>query len=202
VLIERLLPQFADPEKAKVAITIQVDKEKVSATTVSELHAASDLPAKVAKFEITITEHDGAARIFYLWSKGPTGSPSAIANGESEAWAAGAIETARVFFARHRVPFYWAAGVPMGVITFMASLWFVGASLQNWKAAHFVPWSWIAAYGSVVAVKLLHGQISECQLVLRETESPLTRALPGLGFVVALASLVVAILAWLLPRAP
>jgi hypothetical protein len=204
VLIGKLLAQFANPEKASVAISVQIDSEKVTATSVAELRAAADLPAQVTKFSIAINEELlGPRRVVYVWSE-PLGSPTPriSASGDSEAWAAGAIETAKVFFARHRRPFSWASVIPMGFFFFIATLMILGGTLQAWKAGHWIPWNWCAGYLALFALKLVHPRVSECQLVLRDTESPLTRALPLLGFVVALASLGVAILAWLLPRAP
>lgn len=204
VLIEKLVAQFSDPAKASVTISVQIDNEKVSVKSVAELQSAHDLPARVAKFSISIWEDPAGPNRHVNVSSSPLASntPRVAATGESEAWAAGAIETARVFFARHRRSLHWASGIPMGFIMFMATMVMIGTGLQAWKASHWIPWSWAAGYLAIFSLNLLYPRLAQCQLVLRDTENPLTRALPALGFVVALASLIVAILAWLLPRAP
>jgi hypothetical protein len=204
VLIDKLLTQFANPAKANVAISVQLNKEKVTAASVAELEEATDLPARVTEFSIAINEEIlGPRRVVYVWSKTfASKTPRVTAIGESEAWAAGAIETTKVFFARHRRPFSWVSRIPMGMVAFTATLLLLWAGAQTWKAGQPIPWSWVAGYLALLSLDLVHVRVAECQLILRESESRLTRALPMLGLVVALASLGVAILAWLLPRTP
>lgn len=112
LLWDRLLDLFAERDKVHASITVELGNEKFDFDHPADMLECSDLPPTVRNFSFHLS-HAGR-RVTIGASSFVAARPEVRATGDTEAWCAGAVETASSFLDRHRVWYHWFLVAPVG----------------------------------------------------------------------------------------
>ncbi|MFZ1546775.1 MAG: hypothetical protein WAT12_06700 [Candidatus Nitrotoga sp.] len=113
VLIERLRALFTEPENVRYSIDIELKSEKLTFDSIGELKAYAPLKGRVTEFYVRLYHSPRSIRISTIGMPFDRRS-SVSADGESEAWCAGAIETVQSFVQSHKLWYHWFVSAPIG----------------------------------------------------------------------------------------
>src|SRR3990172_2996886 len=112
LLRERLVALFKDPSSVHCSLTLELPSETLRFDTFEELKNHQGLPSTVTNFSLWLME---GGRHITIETVGIIGSkPQVRVEGESDAWCAGAVETAFIFFTQHKAPYNWFIAAPIG----------------------------------------------------------------------------------------
>lgn len=112
LLWERLVGLFNDPSKVHCSLTFELPSETLKFDSIEEVKNHQGLPSMVTNFSLWMMEgerHISIRTVGFINSK-----PQVSVSGESEAWCAGAVETAFAFFTQHKAPYNWFISAPIG----------------------------------------------------------------------------------------
>jgi hypothetical protein len=202
VLWNRIIAVFGPGEPDGALIKISLQSEELEFRMLDELHNNAELKGRVTKFSLHFYQGRRILNVF-------PGSlfnavPFVFAQGETEAWCAGAVEVVYSFLQSHRLWYHWfvswAVGIFISVLLFASSA--LALLLPN--SPPFPRWIVLAWLSSLVALSVLHlaRAILLPSSVLRVTneEGFFRRHVAELSLVVALISAVLTVVGWFFRR--
>ena len=200
-LIDKLLSLFPEG-KCHTSITIKTNNEEFSFEAAHEVANVRELPDRVTSFSLRISEGD---RRLFFYPGGFMGSAARItAVADSEAWCAGAIETALQFFRQNRTWYSWFRGWPIGallLLNFNTPFIMAALGLSSRFVAPNVLITWIVSL--LIAFTLYSGRgrlLPSAILEIRRTESIIRRYISELTLLVSLLALILTIIGWFIKK--
>lgn len=116
----RLTTLFKDPKNVVVCIEIDLPNQTLKFDSVEQLMQFPGLHGKVTRFSFSIAE---TGRSVFISARRFLGSrPYVYALGESEAWCAGAVESAQSFVESNSLWYHWFVITPIGWMLFLINL--------------------------------------------------------------------------------
>ncbi len=191
----RLTTLFENPEDTFASLEITLPAEKLEFKSVEELREYSGLQGSVTNFSLWLSQ--GGRRISIRSSSYFASRSEVSASGESEAWCAGAIETAYTFFMSTKLWYSWFVTAPLGwLLLLCVSAPNIISLLLPKDQAPSKP-TFLAWFGITLALALLYffkGKLLPSSvLVVTQRESFVRRHAAELSLVVAIASLILAV---------
>lgn len=198
VLFDRLRALFPESEDIHCSIDITLKSEKLEFESVAELKQYELLRGEITKFSLWLS---GGGKRVSLRSSGFLGGRGAIsAKADSEAWCAGALETAISFLQSHRLWYHWFISSPLGwVLSAFAyiptiSLAFLPKGTVIEKP---VVYAWIAITATLAVLyvarsRLLPGSV----LVFSKEDGFVQRYAAQLSLLIAVISAVLTVVGW------
>lgn len=198
VLWNRMIAVFGpgDPDGALIKISLR--SEALEFRTPDELRNYAELKGRVTKFSLHFYQGRRILNVFPGSLVNPV--PSVFAQGETEAWSAGAVEVVYSFLRSHRLWYHWFVSSPMAVLIFVVTLSSSAALVLLPKSPAFPRWIVLAWFSTLIVFNLLYlaRAILLPSSVLRITneESFVRRHIAELSLVVALLSVVLTVVGW------
>lgn len=199
VLIERLRVLFPEPEETRCHVDIKLKSEKLTFDSVEELKSYSLLRGRITDFSIWVS--NSPRRIWISTAGLLFDSRSTVhAEGESEAWCAGAIETVQSFVETRKLWYHWFLSAPIGwllvAVTYLPLLYFSflpkGTVVEKTVVA-----GWVGAMLTLFLLWLGRGRLLPGAILrVTEEEGFLRRRAPELTLLIALASATLTIAGW------
>lgn len=202
LLWDRLLDLFAEKDKVLASITVELGNEKFDFERPSDLLTCSDLPATVKNFSLYLS-HAGR-RVTIGASSFVAARPEVRATGDTEAWCAGAVETAAAFLDRHRVWYHWFLVAPVGWLLLLCTYGVMFGSIfapKDLKLPPTVAVGWATL--TVVLLVLFFSRaklLPVCSLEVRNEPSYLRRYAGELTLIVAVVSAVLTVVGWFVAK--
>lgn len=198
VLWNRMIAVFGPGEPDGAQIKISLPSEALEFRTPDELRNYAELKGRVTKFSLHFYQGRRILNVFPGSLVNPV--PSVFAQGETEAWPAGAVEVVYSFLRSHRLWYHWFVSsltiVPIFVLTLASS----AALVLLPKSPPFPLWIVLAWFLTLTALNLLHlaRAILLPSSVLRITneESFVRRHIAELSLALALLSAVLTLVGW------
>ena len=201
LLWSQLRKLFDSEDRVYETFDVSLPKVRLEFKSIEELKSCTDMPAKVSSFTLYL---HGGARTLHLRSGGMFSSPALISvRGETEAWCAGAVETAYAAIERRKAWYAYLRSAPSGIVYFGLVVVFILAA--QFLAPHqklslwiVIPWS----VGTVISLILWLGRdfMPAGVLVLRDKESFIARHGWELTLLVGLISAIAAIAGMFIKR--
>jgi hypothetical protein len=202
VLWSRISALFGENEGIYGSIEIVLPAETLTFNSAQELRESGLLRGRITNFRLWMSL--GVKNVSVRIPSAVASRAQVSAEGETEAWCAGAVETVYSFLAAHRVWYHWFAGVPIyGIILIMTfATWVMTAALpDNVRLPGAFVASWLAALLALVFVLVFRSRLLPAAAIQSQSDdSFLRRHLGEISLVIALLSLIVGLLTWLLPR--
>ncbi|MDE2179878.1 MAG: hypothetical protein KGJ40_03400 [candidate division NC10 bacterium] len=202
LLWNRLLELFADKDKVHASITVELGNEKFDFDRPADLAECADLPATVNNFYLYMS-HAGR-RVTVGANSFVAARPEVRATGDTEAWCAGAVETAVAFLDRHRVWYHWFLVAPVGWLL-LVCIYGVALAMafapRDTKVPTAVAIGWAAL--TVVLLVLFFSRaklLPVCALEVRDEPSFLRRYAGELTLLVAAISAVLTVVGWFVSK--
>ena len=197
-LLERLLILFAHPEKVYCSITITLPAESLEFSTIKELKQYGQLRGRITKFSLWMSQDNRRITI----RSGPGfGFPAmAAARAETEAWCAGAIETAYSFLRSHRVWYHWFLSVPIGwpLVLIMNTPALGLLFLPNEPSLRGLLWTACLAVSIPLAILYFAKAtfLPSCSLRMTEEEGFIRRYAAELTFIIGIITALLTVIGW------
>lgn len=199
VLIDRLRALFTEPQDVRCSIDIRLKSEKLSFDSVSELKAYPALKGRATEFAIWVSQ---SPRRIWISSAGVLfdSRSSVNAQGESEGWCAGAIETVLSFVHPHKLWYHWFVSAPIGwillAVAYLPAVYFSflpkGSIVEKTVVA-----GWVGATVTLFVLWLGRSRLLPASVLrITDDESFIRRHGPELSLLIALASAVLTIVGW------
>lgn len=202
VLWGRLTALFENHEKIYSSIDIQLPSETLEFSNIEELKQYSNLKGEIRKFSLTLSR---SGRRISIRSSGFF-EPQAVVRttAETEAWCAGAIETAYSFLQSHKVWYHWFVSAPIGwILIFLANIP-TAAVLLLPKGSTIDKIAYIAWLATLIALGILYvfrGKLFPAAVLrITDEESFIRRHSAELSLVIALLSAVLTVVGWYLGK--
>ena len=198
VLFDRLLALFPEPEDVHCSIDITLKSEKLEFESVAELKRYESLKGEITKFSLWLSRGD---KRISLRSSGVFGGRGAIsAKADSEAWCAGALETASSFLQSHRLWYHWFISSPLGwVLSAFAyiptlSMAFLPKGTVIEKPVVF---AWVAITATLAVLYVARSRLLPASvLVFSKEEGFIQRNAAQLSLLIAVISAVLTVVGW------
>jgi hypothetical protein len=202
LLWERLVALFNDPSRVHGSLTLELPTETLKFANFGELKNHDKLPPTANKFSLLLME--GERHIFIGTSGIVSSKPEVSVGGESEAWCAGAVETAFVFFVQHKASYNWFIAAPIGWLLVLLTY---GAGLASSFLAKDVKVPLPAFVGwlsLVVTFTLLYALRAKLfpmtVLSIRNTDGFFRRHVAELTLLVAVVSALLTVIGWFIAK--
>lgn len=198
VLFDRLLALFPEPEKVHCSVDLNLKSEKLEFDSIAELRQYSSLKGQITKFSLWLSQ--GNKRIT-LRSSGVFGGRGAIsAKAESEAWCAGAIETATSFLQLHRLWYHWFISSPLGwVLSAFAYIPIVSGAFLP-KGTYIekpIVYAWVAITATLALLYVARARLLPASvLVISKEDGFFQRNAAQLSLLIAVISAVLTVIGW------
>ena len=128
LLVDKLVATFPDPKTVHQSIDVNVsEQETLSFNNTSEFQSCTTLPESITRFHISLLQ--GSQSVGLRSSEYQT--CSVHADGESEAWCAGAVEVALSFLSPHKVWYHILAAQPLVLRVLLMSIFVVSAAFAT-----------------------------------------------------------------------
>ena len=194
----RLVALFEDPERVYISFEITLSSEKFEFKSLDELKQYSGLQGSVTNFSLWFGQADRhislrSSRIF-------SSRPQVSATGETEAWCAGAVETAYSFLLANKLWYSWFVTAPLGWVVLLCACApavssFLFPKVKSPSVPTFLAWLGITATLAILYIskdRLLPASV----LVITQKDGFLRRHAAELSLIVAIASLVLTVIGW------
>ena len=200
ILCQRLQALFDPSKKVLMHIDLKLASEKLSFETVDEIRAHTELKGTFSDFSVWLTQ--GESRIWLRSKSAFGGLPSVSATAATEAWCAGAVETAYAFASSNRVWYYWLAQWPLGLML-------SGLVVLNWaflvigkgKLSTSMGIALFLAFLTFLILYIARSTVlPAATLRLSEETSFLRRNAAELSLLVATLSIVLTIVGWFVAK--
>jgi hypothetical protein len=198
VLFDRLLALFPEPENVHCSVDLNLKSEKLEFSSAAELRQYGLLRGEITVFSLYLAQ--GGKRIS-LRSSGVFGGAGAItAKAESEAWCAGAIETATSFLQSYRLWYHWfyssLVGWMLYAITFI-SMFSIATLPRTTHIPKPILYAWIAVTATVAILYFARSRLLPASILLVSKEdSFLQRNAAQLSLLIAVISAVLTVIGW------
>jgi hypothetical protein len=126
------------------------------------------------------------------------------ATADTEAWCAGAVETARAFLFTYRPWYHWFLSLPLG---WMLLILFNAPMIYSWflpkgeKLEALLLWAWLIAFSVLGFLWAFRAQLfPSSQLVVTEDETWIRRHSAEISLVMGVVSAILAIVGWFVKK--
>jgi hypothetical protein len=199
LLWQKCLALVPDDGKTWSYLSVELPNEKLTFDSYEEFAAAEELPAKIYSYTLTVSASSGNRMT--LWGSF-MGAPRVTADGESEAWCAGAIETVAAFTYSHRTWYWWISKAPLlamaavlGIAGPIGALLAPFAMPKGTTLPFSINLGALTLAGALVLMFFARGNLFPPGAITVRKESSFLRRYTGeLGLVVAALSLVVTVI--------
>ena len=202
VLWNRMIAVFGPSEPDGAQIKISLGSEVLEFRAPDELRGYAELKGRVTKFSLHFYQGRRILNVFPGSLVNPV--PSVYAQGETEAWSAGAVEVVYSFLRSHRLWYHWFVSSAMTLLIFVTILGSSAALVLLPKSPAFPQWVVLAWFSTLFALNLLHlaRAIILPSSVLRITneESFVRRHIGELSLVLVLVSPVLTVVGWFIRK--
>lgn len=124
LLVDKLIATFPDPKTVHQSIDVNVsEQETLSFKNTSEFQSCAILPESITRFYIYLSQDSQSI----ILRSSEYGTGSVHANGESEAWCAGAVEVTLSFLNQHKAWYHIMAAQPSIVRALILSIFTISA---------------------------------------------------------------------------
>lgn len=200
VLVSRLLALFDEQDKVNITIRVVLKNEKLSFDSIDELAAYQGLSGHITDFSVWLSHYISGHRVLISSGSMFDSRSTVSAEGESEAWCAGAIETVQSFVQTHRLWYHWFVVAPIGWLLFVLGNAPTVAFQFMAKGAVIdktIVVAWLAIVITLFVLWIGKGQLLPSS-VLRVTEDEgfIRRHASELSLLIALASAILTIIGW------
>ena len=202
VLWNRMIAVFGPGEPDGAQVKISLRSETLEFRTPDELRGYAELKGRVTKFSLHFYQGCRILNVF----PGSLGNPvpSVFAQGETEAWSAGAVEVVYSFLRSHRLWYHWFVSGPMVMFIFVLALVSSVVVQLLPKSPVFPRWIILAWFSTLMALIVLYlaRAILLPSSVLRITneEGFVRRHIGELSLVLALLSAVLTVVGWFIRK--
>ena len=198
VLWNRMIAVFGPGEPDGVFIKISLRSEELEFRTVDELRSYTELKGRVTKFSLHCYQGRRILNVFPGSLLNPV--PYVYAQGETEAWSAGAVEVVYSFLQSHRLWYHWFVSGPVVVFIFVLALVSSVVIQLLPKSPVFPSWivlAWLSTLLALTVIGLARAILLPSS-VLRITneEGFVRRHVAELSLVLALLSAVLTVVGW------
>ena len=198
----RLAALFEKPEDVYARLDVDQPSEKLEFKSIEDLKQYPRVRGRLTKFSLWLSQGD--RRVVVDSSTLLRSRREVRATAESEAWCAGAIETAYSFLQSNRLWYAWFLTAPIGwlllVLLYTPTLaYLVMPKGQLLSKAVFLAWLGVTLTFSLLyfaKARLLPGGI----LVVTQEDSFLRRHTSEITLVVAILSLLLTVVGWFLAK--
>lgn len=198
-LLDKLASLFPDA-KCSSSITITLKNQDIQFESVDEIRQTRELPDRVTSFHVWVSH--GKQRVSFHPGPGGFAGPAAfiIAEGDNEAWCAGAIETASQYFQQNRAWYSWFRGWPLGVLGLLVAYALPFLMVIGGLSLVLTPKiviSWLVALLVLGALYFGRGfLLPSAMLEIRLTESMIERHASELTLLISVLALLLTIIGW------
>lgn len=202
VLWDRMIAVFGPGEPDGAFVKISLRSEELEFRTPDELRNYAELSGRVTKFSLYV--YQGRRILSVFPGSLPTPVPFVFAQGETEAWSAGAVEVVYSFLQSHRIWYHWFVAVP--TVIFISVLMFVSSVVLQLLPESPASLRWIVLAWLSTLLALLGLYFAKAILlpssILRITneEGFVRRHLGELTLVLALLTLALTVVGWFIGK--
>lgn len=198
-LVDRLLALFDDPSRVDLTIDIQLPSEQLQFSSVEELREYKSLPPQLTSFSLWLSR--AGRRVWFRSARSPFSPAEVSAKAESEAWCAGAIDTAHSFVAARKLWYHWFVSAPIGWLLFgLGNLPTVALALlpSGYTFGRVVLFAWVGVFLALFLLYFGREKVFPSGLIrLRESDGGFVRKhVAELSLAIALVSAVLTVVGW------
>lgn len=203
VLWVRIVNLFNDAYPIYCNLSIELTTETLNFFSFEEFEACIDLPPKITKFSFRFAQDERNISIqegFLLLDS----RPQVSANGETESWCAGAVETVYTFISQHKAPYDWFIRAPLGWMLALLACGTVPGLillttfiLPELRVPHFALSSWLALVVTLGILYILRDSLFPITIItIRETNGYMQRFATELTITIAFLSVILTVIGW------
>jgi hypothetical protein len=208
ILVDRLAASFEKPGDVSCYIDIELPRQTLKFTSLTELSSCAELPSELTEFKLTLIQGERSISIKpHLLDDS---NRIVSCRGDDEAWCAGVIEITLLFFSTRKLWYSFFTTAPLFRILILAavSIWVVivfdqsnstfSAWLKPYKQSLLSWLGIVLAFGAVVLFrkKLLPSSI----ILLKPRETFQQNRIGEMSLVIAVIALIVSIITPFLAR--
>ena len=202
VLWDRMIAVFGPGEPDGAFVKISLRSEELEFRTPDELRNYAELRGRVTKFSLHF--YQGRLILNVFPGSLPFPVPFVFAQGETEAWSAGAVEVVYSFLQSHRLWYHWFVSVP--TVIFISVLTLVSSVVlqllpESPASLRLMVLAWLSTLVALLGLNLAKAILLPSSVLRITNEEGFVRRHVGeLSLVLALLTAALTVVGWFFGR--